>query len=73
MKPLDPVQRNAIEVLARQGADAFWISMLLQPYFVRSIDVDIDAIFAKVAAEQAAEEALMTAQDAAIEAQELTA
>lgn len=63
---LDTIQRNAVKVLARQGADAFWLSMLLQTYFVQSIDVEVDALYAEVAAEQAAEEALMAAQDAAI-------
>lgn len=62
---LTDYQRHCVKVLAAQGADSFWVSGLVQQYFAESIDVEINAIFADIAAAQALVDAQIAAEDAA--------
>ncbi len=62
---LSDYQRQCVRTLAAQGADSFWVSGLVQPYFPESIDIEIDAIYTEVNAAAAATEALIAAEDAA--------
>lgn len=62
---LTDYQRHCVKVLATQCADSFWVSGLVQQYFAESIDIEIDAIYAEVAADRARIDEQIAADDAA--------
>lgn len=62
---LTDYQRHCVKVLAAQNADSFWVSGLVQQYFAESIDIEIDAIYAEVAADRARIDEQIAADDAA--------